>query len=478
MLNNHVQSGKEFDSQKLSISAALIAAAKPYRVVAEKTLMATLRSAKIAAPRYTVTASMKNSFDGEVAFQVSCVKDNWPVSFKVVAMVKDGKLVFADKDVTEPMELALKAAKEATPPAPAEAKRLEVDLTSVVAFRNGDIVSFTSPGLPQWALHVKAAEFMDEQSRKFVPSRVMASIRGFCITQFNQAASFKQEEFKLPMIQASVVAKPVAKMPPMWQVPVVAQDPKASGADNISVRASSPAPHQDPNNYHVQATNNRRLLESHLRSTAEPAVLAWVRKELKGGAPSIKSFDMSGVKYGATRKLEGSAVFNIKFYSNMGVEEASISVPFDAQGRADLKGIQRTQADLMADEERRAQLKIKSEEEAKRQFEEFVASERAKTERLKALGVKAGIGYGGSRPLPNFIIHVPKTSLPDEFSVVGKKIVVGGMIYEVEPTNYNSPDIEHCAFWALRLKPELGIKDADYVPNYEGVTAKLAAAGI
>ncbi len=477
MFKSHVVPGKEFDSQKASISAALVAAAAPHRAQAERVLTASLRSLKLGSPRYTVTATMKNSFDGQIDFNLSGITENWPVSFKASAMVKDGKLAFTEKDVADPMAAALVAAKAVKIEAAAP-KSLDIDLTKVVAFRAGDVISFSSPELPSWALHLKANELMDEHSRKFAPSRVMASIRGFCVTQFNVSASFKQEEFKMPMIQAKVVAKVVAKAPAQWQVPIVAQPQHAMALENLSVQASRPAQERDPNQSRIQANDARRMFESTLRATAEPAAIAWVRATLKGGAPSILGRDFSGVQYDANHNLVGAAVLTVKFYGKMGVEEASISVPFDSRGRADVKAIQRTQADLVAEEERRAKLQITSDEDARRQFEEFVASERAKQGRLDKLGVKASVGYGGSKPLPNFIINVPKVSLPEEYSVVGKKIVVEGMVYEVEPTNFNAPDIEHCAFWALRLKPELGIKDADYVPNYSGLNAKLAAASI
>lgn len=477
MFKSHVASGKEFETQKASISAALVSAAAPHRAAAERVLAAALRVLKVSSPRYTVVATMKNSFDGQVDFNLSCVSQNWPVSFVASAMVKDGKLSFTEKDVAEPLAAALVAAKavkiEASVP-----KTLAVDLTQVVAYRAGDVVAFSSPELPSWSLYLKANELTDEQSRKFAPSRVMASIRGFCITQFNVAASFKQEDFKLPVIQAHVVAKVVAKSLPQWQLPVIAQaQHQQVSMDNLSVTASKPAQERDPNQQAIRANDARRLFETNLRMTAEPAAIAWVRANLKGGNPSVKSYDMSGVQYDANRNLIGSAVMTVKFYGSLGVEEASVSVPFDKMGRADVKAIQRTQADLMALEQSNAALKVKSEAEARTEFEQFVASERAKQDRLSKMGVKAGVGYGGSKPLPNFIINVPKVSLP-EWVVAGKKIVVEGMIYEVEPTNFNAPDIEHSTFWALRLKPELGIKDADYVPNYSGVTAKLQTASI
>lgn len=478
MFKSHVVSGKEIASQQASISANLVSAAAPHRAAAERVLAAALRSLKVSSPRYTVAAAMKNSFDGQIDFNLSCVSENWPVTFKASAIIKDGKLSFAEKDVAEPLAAALTAAKAVKVQAAAEPKSLEVDLTKVVAFRNGDVVSFSSPELPSWALHLKANELADEHSRKFAPSRVMASIRGFCVTQFNVTAAFKQEEFKLPVIQAHVVAKIVPKAPAQWQVPVVAaaQNPQTA-IDGLSVTASKPAQERDPNLSANRTNDARRLFETHLRATAEPAALAWVRTNLKGGAPSVKSYDMSGVQYDANRNLTGAAVLTVKFYGSKGVEEASVSVPFDKMGRADVKAIQRTQADLMAEEQRVAALKLKTDEEARKEFERFVASERAKEERLTNLGVKASVGYGGSKPLPNFLIHVPKVSLPEEFSVAGKRLVVDGMVYEVEPTNFNAPDIEHSTFWALRLKPELGIKDADYVPNYSGVQAQLAAAG-
>lgn len=475
MIKQFVDPGKSIGGQQVAVSAALAAAAKPYMVFAEKVLAMALRTAKASSPRHTVDAKLKNSFDGEVNLGVTCIVENWPITFKATATIADGKTKFSEKDVADAIEAALKAAKEAPLAVAAEGRKLEVDLQKVVAVRVGDIVTFTNPELPTWSLMVKAAEMMDAESRKFVPSRVEASLRGYCLTEFKMVAAFKQEAFKMPVIQASVVAKVEPAKPAQWQVPVQAAPQQADQSiHNISASGRTTPPISQS----VQASNdNRRMFEAHIKSMAEPAAINWVRSSLKGGNPSVIGSDLTSLAYDKQRLLTGAAVINIKFYGSTGVEEANIAVPFDRNGRPDLNAIQRTKADLMAEEEHKAALKIKSDEDAKRAFDDFVASEKAKKIKADGLGIKAGIGYGGSKPLPNFLIPVPKVSIPDEYSVVGKKLVVDGMVYEIEPTNYNAPDVDHSTFWMLRLKPELGIKDADYVPNYSGVTAQLAASG-
>ena len=57
MFKSHVASGKELDSQKVAVSAALVSAAAPHRAVAERVLAAALRSLKVSSPRYTVAAA-------------------------------------------------------------------------------------------------------------------------------------------------------------------------------------------------------------------------------------------------------------------------------------------------------------------------------------------------------------------------------------------------------------------------------------
>lgn len=478
MIKQFVNGNQQFGADRVAASAAMLAAAVPHRDAATKVLNLAMRALNVSLPRTTVTSKMRNSLDGEITFDVSGFLQNWPIMFQAVSKIENGKSVFSEKIVADAVEAALKAAKEApATPATLEAGKLELDLQQIVAIRSGHVVSFSTPELPSWSLHVKAEELLNENSRKFVPGRVVASLRGFCLTEFRRVAAFKQEDFKLPMIQASVQAKVVAAPLPQWQVPVQAVPQQADQSlHNISAGMTSPLISEDPNLSLIASNDNRRMFESHIRSMAEPAAINYVRTALKGGAPVVKTTDMTSLAYDKNRLLTGAAVVNVKFYGKMGVEEASIAVPFDRSGRPDVKAINRTQADLAAEEQRVAALKLKSDEEAKRAFDEFVASEKAKKARIEGMGVKASVGYGGARPLPNFLIPIPKVSIPEEYSVAGKRIVVDGMIYEVEPTNHNSPDVEHSTFWMLRLKPELGIKDADYAPNYSGVTAALATA--
>jgi hypothetical protein len=157
-------------------------------------------------------------------------------------------------------------------------------------------------------------------------------------------------------------------------------------------------------------------------------------------------------------------------------------VPFDNAGRVVASGVGRTQADLLASEEIRRQLEIASEQDAKALFDKFVAEETAKAGREEAIGINASsdMGYGANwiKRGPADRIPIEKNALPAEFSVVGKKILLGGLVYEVQVTDYNAPSIERSAHWMLELRAEIPASKADFAYSSNGLGQALSTVGL
>ncbi len=215
---------------------------------------------------------------------------------------------------------------------------------------------------------------------------------------------------------------------------------------------------------------------------AADAASAFVRNSLKGGTAAVKGVDLSGITVSAS-KVEGSAVVSVEFFGNRSSEQATIEVPFDANGRPVTASVGRTKADLVAADELGRRLQIASEAEAKAIFEKFVADQAAKEIRAEALGINISatseMGYGSNwvKRGPADRIPIPKHALPEEFSVVGKKILLGGLVYELQPTDYNSASIERSAHWMLELRMEIPASKADYAYGFGGLGQSLASAG-
>lgn len=420
------------------------------------------------------SARLKNVLEGMVSLTASWFD---PRLGRVVASVEApvaGGAVSLDVKAL----LASAVEKKHEPVVSAE-KKYVVDPAKLAAKRVGSLIVLSHAALPEWGLHVSMADV--KAGREAVEERIAASIQGFCASMFGRNADIPGG-LKMPLVASELPAQPAAEQ----AAPAAAEHPELA-AEQAALAAASPTSKDTGGKIDASAGASRAwetnaALMGSLNRQAADAASAFVRNILKGGLAAIKGVDLTGIKVSAS-KVEGSAVVSVEFFGNRSSEQATIEVPFDANGKAVQAGVGRTKADIVAAEELRRSLEIASEAEAKAIFEKFVADQAAKEIRAEQLGINISatseMGYGANwiKRGPADRIPIPKHALPEEFSVVGKKILLGGMVYELQPTDYNAPSIERSAHWMLELRMEIPASKADYAYGFGGLGQSLASAG-
>lgn len=420
------------------------------------------------------SASLKNVLEGSVKIEASWFDPaRGRVKASAEAPVAGGAVSFDAK------AFVASAGPEKHESPTAAAKTYEVDTALLRAKRAGAMVALSHDALPEWGLHLSLDEI--KASREGAEARISASIQGFCASMLGRNASFKGD-VKIPIVASDVPAAPA----PQPEVPKAVEHPDLA-AEQARLDASAPSSRgqeqkADPAMGVTAAWEASEAVRGSLVRAAMGAAESFVRKS-GGGSPSVKNVDLSGVTISAS-KVEGSAVVSVSFYGHRAMDEATIEVPFDAAGRVVASGVGRTKADLAAAEELRRRLEIASEAEARMIFEKFVAEQTAKQVRAEQLGININatseMGYGGNwiKRGPADRIPIPKHALPEEFSAVGKKILLGGLVYELQPTDYNAPSIERSAHWMLELRMDIPASKADYAYGFGGLGESLAAAGL
>ncbi len=479
---NRTVNRSRFEDSKAGLTARLSSSGEQHGHRMEILVAGVLSKIGADSVRQKVTASMKNVLDGDVLSAVRCIMGTWPVTFEVKGSIANGEVSLDEKAIKDSLDAALKAVKEA-PRATAIAAKMPVDLSSISAARVGDIVSFRSAELPEWGLTCRASDMMDDNIKKLIPGRVVASLRGYCLTQFDRVAEFSQPEFKLPVVAAVVMRKPEPALPPDWNIQAAISDQLEQASIGHSIAASMDfaqpsAEHRAEVRQPRASDGARSAFETDVRSQLEPLATSWLRAELKADNPVVQMADMSGVQENGGRR-SGSAVFSFKFYGRFQMEEATIEVPYDTNGQPNVLAINRTKADLQAEEDRRKKLQILSDEDREKKLKQFKADQAATAGRLKAMGLEAAqspYNSNWSQGGPANMVPIRKTALPEEYSKPGVKLMVDGAIYEIEATDWNSVSAEHNTFWMLRLKPELSASDADF--NYHVYAAADALSGI
>jgi len=419
-----------------------------------------------------VVTKLKNVLEGTMTLSASWFDGNRRVSASASLPVANGALVL---DAKAFLATAQEAKHESTQVAQ---KTYQVDPAMLKAKRMGDSVILSHQSMPEWTLRVSVDEI--KASREAVETRIAASIQGYCVGQLYRNADL-MGGIKMPIVasEAPEVAAPEAEVIevkhetlPAEQQALAASSQTTSGAPDSKANVLAGASAQ---------WEASEAVKGMVRRSASAAALTFVSKQIQGGSPSIKDIDLSGMKFNASGP-EGSAVVSIEYYGRISRENMTVAVPFDAKGRVVAAGVARTQADVLAADEIRRSLEMKSEQDAKAQFDAFVAEETAKVTRLEGMGVQASadMGYGSNwiKRGPADRIPIAKTALPEEFSQMGKKILIGGMVYELQPTDYNAPSIERSAHWMLELRAEIPASKADYAYASNGLGQALSSVGL
>lgn len=422
----------------------------------------------------SVAARLKNVLEGTVS-----VKASWfdPKRGRIEAgfdaAVAGGALVLDVK-------AALAAAQEAKHDSPAAAaKTYKVDPALLTARRVGDTVVLAHAALPDWGLQVQIADI--KAGREAVEERIGVSIQGFCASMLGRNAEIPGD-LRMPLVAGE---QPVAEAPEA-EAPAAAEHATLA-AEQADIASAAPTAKDGGAKISASSGASREweadaAVRGSLVRSAGEAASAFVRAKMGGGNPAVRSVDLTGVELSASR-VSGSAVVSVDFYGQRATDQATIEVPFDASGRVVASGVARTQADMVAAESLRNSLEIASQAEAKAIFEKFVADQTAKEIRAEQLGINihatSEMGYGANwiKRGPADRIPIPKTALPEEFSQPGKKILLGGLVYELQPTDYNSASISRSAHWMLELRLEVPASKADFAYGFGGLGESLASAG-
>ena len=485
-----------------------------------ESLKAALHKAGASNDTMGVSTKMKNILDGTMTLTASWFDGRKRVNAKADLPVRKGDLEF------NPVSFIANSVEQEYASPTQEAKTYQVDASKITARRVGDLVLIAHENLPDWGLNIPIADI--KAGRGVVEARIASSIQGFVTHQFNRNADI-QGGVKMPMVASE---KPAPSVKASWVVNVgnignieeeteeaaratyaeyVEQSKSGYGraggesvilmedgepveehiGDNIEgaqhdINASMPTAQDTGSKATITDSASRQYeadaaVKGMLNRSAGEAAVNFVRSSLSGGSPSVVAVDLTSIRVTAS-KIEGSAVVSVKFYGNKSTEEATIEVPFDDRGNVVASKVGRTQADLVAAEDIRSKLEVASEAEAKAIFDKFVADETSKDERFKALGIAAGgdMGLGSNwiKRAPVDRIPIPKNSLPAEYSVVGKKILVGGMVYELQPTDFNAPSIARSVHWMMEMRPEVPASKADFSYNNSGLGEALSAGGL
>jgi hypothetical protein len=422
-------------------------------------------------------AAMKNLLDGNLTLNAKFVSGNFSASMSLSLPVENEKFSFSEASVLSALESGIKASKEKKLEISAmpEVPEMFIDLSEIQAKKNGSLVVFQAESLPSWNIMASIEDLKDEGNRKLISGRVLASLRGHCLTAYNRVAAFSKPEFSIPMIQESVVqakATPLS-LEKMQELKAKAAEHDGSHGVNILAslkRSAAEVVVTDPNS-NTQQFVARKEFESSIRETVSKVASGFIKAAL-----GISKIDITGVDFSACKKdlngANGDVLVGIKYCGNLMTESMTLVIPFK-EGSVVASGVCRSEADIKASELKAKQLEILSSEEADKQFKAYIANIKSEGDLKAKLGIKsdiqasAGMGYNLNlqRQGPGDRIPIRKTMLPSEYSIAGKKILVDGYVYELKPTDYNSLSIESSAFWELNLT-DLPQEKADFRLRY------------
>jgi hypothetical protein len=447
-----------------------------------RSIDAAMRKVNGLVSSYTPTSNMLNSLDGSVKIVTVATVGGRVISFEIETPVSNG--VAAVSDVL--VEAAIREAKDLdTTPLLAgsvEVRKFPVDLSKIVASRKDDIVTYTTPELPLWNMFTDVSALKDPINHQVVASAIVSSIRGYCLSGYSRVAEFSTMAFTLPVVreqtvEASLVA---AAEIPGWNVPQTQMEADAQITMmnlQASGRSASELPIDAPSD-HLLASQQR------IQLYVAPAAIAFVAKELKGGGASVTAYDFSRMKMTANGAYAGTVLATVSFYSNNDIESAVLEVPVSDQGIVIGAEVKRSKMTLEASQKKAAEIKILSDEQAKQQFAEFKAKQEGQFETLVKAGYdfkadNAGLGSTLFNRPPSERIPVQRALLPLNANVPGKFIELGGYVYELCPTNYNTmgaSEPDESPFLMLVLRPEKDPGSADAHSIY-GTAELTAVAG-
>jgi hypothetical protein len=364
-----------------------------------------------------------------------------------------------------------------------------VDATKLQAKRVGDFAIVTHENLPMWSFRASLSAL--KENRKDVETGIAVSIQGFCATQFERNAEITGE-VKMPVVATTAPETAPVLAVEETPAPVNANVHQSEIGHNFSNTQPTKLMAGTVDNFSnaSQAIQNAIQSYTHQAITAALSWLSaseWVKNPTRtpginaGGQPRLVKTDVSGFKVDGFG-VEGSILVLADFTDPDGIRsQATIEVPFDSKGRVIKASVGRTKADIETEKNVRAQLAIASDEEAKEIYKKFLAQQAAEEKKAKEMGIQATSSFGYNHNILQFGPHtqfpIRKNALPEQYSVAGKLIVMAGSVYELEPTDWNTSGIERGVHWMCRLRPDLSLRDADYLYDVSSGLGESIGAG-
>ncbi len=457
----------------MAVGERLRAAGVPHTDTVRAAVAQALAGEGVAGLRQELKASMTNTRDGEVSSQVACFFRHVPIRFTIQAKVVNGLVVLQPESILPMAENALKSAKDGLVAAPkATVAKLALDVNALAATLVGERIFFKSTQFPEWGHSVQAAVLKAEGGRAKVEADLQASLGNYVAIQANKEADFGALPFKLPVIASIATRKLVPTRPPEWTASAAlnAQADNVARKGALSVQAANAGGPSMLSRFRADQSSAETVrLHKLVADQTSSLALNWAKSNLPGDMHRIASADFSGVVEGRTGRRTGSAVYAIKYVAGKFSAEASIQVPFGSDGFPDATHISRTAADVVAAKEKAKELEIVSEEGRKKKLAEWKASQQHTQEVQAAagLGIQAGfmgVGQNLQNQLPQ-TAYWRKTAFPEEFSKPGKKLWVGGGLYELCETSWQAQSIQASTHWMLKLIPDGQENQADYCPG-------------
>lgn len=455
-MGKKIEANKGLDQRSAALEERLIASAQQALPAVVSAVTEQLSKLGAASTKVEVSARPKNSIESEFTVRVQTTVNAGFLDYEMVVPMKDGHAALSEAIIASTFKEAVdKFDADDTLPSGQTLQLLDVDLGKVVAHRYEDIVVYSSEDLPTWLYEVPVASLKNPQNHQLIASRILSSLRGICLTDYYRVAAFKQESFSLPAAQATdIKAAAVEPVNPDYQTEYTAEELEAAVEQHNhkvlvmhAAAADSPEANREERDYAFQAE---------LRASLAPVVEGYVKEELKGGNPRIIGFKYDKVRRKMNGLTAGFVAVEVTYYSDQSIEATELKVPYTEDGKIDAEKIGKTELSIKAEAEREAELKILSEEQAKKEMDVYRKELEAKAEELQRIGIKGATSQGANFLQKDAVDRVPvlKALMPAD-TKPGDKIDLRGYVYEVAATDYNSPDVEHCAFWLLCLTDEL-----------------------
>lgn len=411
-------------------------------------------------PKVSVSIPTGNSVEGEYEVGVSTTTTYGQLDYSFRVPMKAGAPVITETNFFEAFDKAFEDQKTAPVDLSSTREAQNVNLSSIEAERQHDLVLYSSKELPEWSFIVTVDALKGQKNHAVIASQILASVRGHVLANSGKVAQFADTSFELPAVKATEIkaaAKPVELHEiPGFSNPKTAHEIQAEITERnliVSGARSSEAPSE------LQAADES---EMHFHNTvsreAYPVVEAFVRRSLKGDAPRIEGSDFTSLKRRADGSAHGKFLVLVSYFGEGGKVQSEIEVPFES-GKLVATKVAKSAKTIEAEKVQAEELKVLSAEEAKARFEDFKARQATLAEDMMASGLAVSAADDGSnqnilKNNPANRIPVLKALLPPDVKS-GSKILVGSFVYQVADTDYQSVSAEKSAYYMLCLTSDM-----------------------